>query len=395
LNKALKTHPSKTSLVIVGPLPPPDYGQSLSFKMLTEGLEERNIHHTVVNISSKVTSPGEIAFFRRTVEYFYILGIYLCKICLGNKTVYITIAQSRQGFYRDFFMIWFAYLFRLRIVLHLKGGNFKNFYLGQSLWFKRMIKVTLRRADSILVLGRRLRCMFDFEPGLTEKIHVVPNGLPFRHIDYPAAKSLPDPLEKNARIRILYLSNLIESKGYFDLLAAIKTLNDRNIRVRCHFCGNFFTSFDDKKIKDADHARQLFENFVDKHGLQKEIKLVGHVSGEEKIRELAESHFFVLPTRYANEGQPVSIIEAMAFGNVVISTDYRAIPEMVIHEKTGIIVPFQDPESIANSIERYVRLPDRYHELSRQSILRFQKFFTREAHLNKIIPLLTTGLSNN
>lgn len=388
MSKAPKTNSSKTSLVIVGPLPPPVYGQSLSFQMLAEGLRQRNIEHCAINIGSKVTTPGGKAHLRRALEYIFILSKYLGKICSGKKTVYITMAQSRQGFYRDFFMIWIACLFRLRIVLHLKGGNYRNFYLTQSLCLKWLIKMTLRRAESILVLGHRLRSMFDFAPGLAEKIHVVPNGLPFEQIDRIRAKHLPISPGDKAGIRILFLSNLVESKGYLGLLSAIKELRDRSIPVTCHFCGNFFTSFDDEKVKSADHARKLFENYVKENSLEKEVRLLGQVSGKEKMRELAESHIFVLPTRYANEGQPVSVIEAMAYGNVVIATDYRAIPEMVIHEETGILIPSQRPTAIADAIERLVMNPGLYEAMSKNALTRFQELFTREAHLNRIIPIL-------
>jgi glycosyltransferase involved in cell wall biosynthesis len=97
----------------------------------------------------------------------------------------------------------------------------------------------------------------------------------------------------------------------------------------------------------------------------------------------------VLPTRYDNEGQPVCIIEAMHSGTVVVATDYRAIPDMVQHHVTGYLVSRAEPESIAQCIVDAIRHPERYTEMSGAAIDHFTRHFTREAHLNRLVPLVT------
>src|SRR6185295_12579955 len=111
-------------------------------------------------------------------------------------------------------------------------------------------------------------------------------------------------------------------------------------------------------------------------------------SGDAKRRALEEAHLFLLPTRYSNEGQPVSIIEAMAHGCVVVSTDYRAIPDLVDDGVTGVLVPYGAPGAIADAVEALVRDPGRYAEMSRAAIARFRARFTRRGHLDTILPHL-------
>lgn len=376
------------SIVLIGPLPPPFVGQSISFQMLVDGVREHHLPYVVVDLSGRRKNYGGAASWTRGMEYIIILLDYFRKSFLGKKTIYITIAQSRHGFFRDFVIIWFSYLKGHSIVCHLKGGNYDNFYEAQPKWLRWVIRKTLLRVDNLLILGKRLRDMYNFEPRLKDKIRVVSNGLPF--VLNKAAEPKTLPADKAKPIRILYLSNLIESKGYLDLLEAVRILvKDYKINVESHFCGLFWANKpDDVRVCDAMHGRKLFEDFVIINNLEKNVTCCGAVSGKEKNKELRDAHFFVLPTNYNNEGQPVSIIEAMAFGNVVVSTDYRAIPDMVVHGKTGFLVPYGRPQAIARVIADTIVNSEMYSKMSKASTEHFQRYFTREAHLNRIIPIL-------
>ena len=244
--------------------------------------------------------------------------------------------------------------------------------------------------DNILVLGENLRSMFDFEKQLQDKVHVVYNGLPFKLDDKYEGKPKNLPIEGKYPLKLLYLSNLIESKGYLDLLEAMNILvNHLHLRVECHFCGEFLSNpADDELVKSSSHGKKLFFNYINKHNLEDNVFFHGSIRGEEKIKMLNDSHFFILPTNYNIEGQPVSIIEAIAYGCVVISTNYRAIPDLVIEGKTGYFVPYKDPGYMAELIYNLISDPIKYHYLSNESIKHFNKNFTQERHLERLIPFL-------
>ncbi len=375
-------------IVLIGSLPPPYTGQSVSFYMLVKGIGEYNLKYKVVNLARKTFERGGQLTFRRAIECIGILFGFIRKASGGYKVVYITIAQSRHGFFRDLPLIWFAWFNNHQIVCHLKGGNYDNFYRQQPRWLQWLIRKTLLKVDIILVLGEQLRKMFDFEPRLKERVHVVFNGLPFSISKEIKYKELPE--NQQEPIHILYLSNLIESKGYFDLLEAVKILvQEYQLSVQCHFCGMFIAHpSDDICVKIADQAKFMFDDFVKKHELTNYVHYHGVVIGEDKESFLLKAHFFVLPTNYDNEGQPVSIIEAMAYANVVISTDYRAIPDMVVDKQTGFLVPYAQPRAIADRIKKLVMDPKRYVVMSQAARQRYENLFTRRAHLNNLIHFL-------
>ena len=375
-------------LILVGPLPPPYCGQAVMFKALVEELERRRIRFRVVNLAGCGKDRGGKATLWRMVEYVFILFDFIRKAVGRRKVVYITIAQSLIGFWRDLFMIWFSSLLGHRIICHLKGGNYDNFYRQQPKWIRWLIRMTLLRAHSLLVLGERLRRMYDFEPRLQSKLQVVPNGLPFEIQSDLSFKQLP--AQGGEPVRILFLSNLIESKGYFDVLESVRILvREFGVPVQCHFCGEFLTNAaDDRRVKNTDQAREMVQEFVRANDLSASVVLQGVVTGEEKLRLLEQAHFFVLPTSYNNEGQPVSIIEAIAFATVVVATDYRAIPDMVVDGVTGVLVPYGEARIMAEKIRDLVSDPARYAGMSRAARQHFLSGFTRESHLNRLIGVL-------
>ncbi|MEF3302274.1 glycosyltransferase family 4 protein [Paenibacillus sp. GYB003] len=376
---------AKRKVIVVGPLPPPISGQALAVQMLVDGFAERGVSYRVVNLTSGTREKIGTKF--RALQYAKILLDYIWKTAFGKKTVYITIAQSLQGFWRDFFMVWIAVFFGHRILLHLHGGNYDRFYDAQQAWLRTVIRVTLRRADGIYVLGEKLIGMFDFEPALAPKISVITNGIPIAAEDQSGSKRLPDSPDEP--IRLLYLSNLIESKGYLHVLEAVRQLvHDYRLNVKCSFYGKFLASRDDIMVRDAEHGRQLFETFILQNGLSDYVEFGGTVEGEAKIKALEEAHFFVLPTNYDNEGQPLAIIEALAYGHVVITTDYRAISDMVTDKQNGAFVPFADPDSIARNIADIASDHERYAAMSEAAKIRYRNQFTREAHLERMFSLL-------
>ena len=103
---------------------------------------------------------------------------------------------------------------------------------------------------------------------------------------------------------------------------------------------------------------------------------------------LQEAHCFVLPTWYINEGQPVSIIESLALGKVIISTEYRAIPDMLLEGYNGFFVMRNSPEEIADRVGYLYQNPTEITRMSQNSFAIYQQGFTTEKHLSRLIAVL-------
>jgi len=370
--------------LLVGPLSPPATGQSVSFEMLVKGVAEKDFDSYVVNLARRGESSASRFSWRRAMEMLAVFTNYIRGLGGGYRNVYITIAQSAAGFVRDCIMVWSARLFSAHIVVHLKGGNYGGFYHSQKTLIQYLVRKTLLQVDAILVLGEGLRQMYDFEPVLRDRIHVVPNGLP---VEFGGvSKSLPSAGEP---VNILYLSNLIESKGVFDLLAAIRQLKyEYGISVSAVFAGKFLASSDDRIVSSAEDMESHFFTLIKRYQIEECVEYLGEVSGDAKWKLLDKCHFFVLPTNYVNEGQPISIIEAMAYGCPVVSTPFRAIPDLVVNGETGVLIKYGDVEELSLRLYELAKDPDRYQAMSKAAMLRYQSHFTMRAHLDRIIPML-------
>lgn len=242
------------------------------------------------------------------------------------------------------------------------------------------IRHTLRRTHRIIVLSERLRAIFASDSILDEHISVVWTDLSF---------ALNDPLpgrrlSKDEPVRLLFLSNLIQPKGHYDALEAVAIFRKTTaMRLEAIFARHSLSSADAPLQMSPMKATARFHEYVAENDLQNVGRYVGPVIGKPERRLLETSDFFLLPTWQFTEGQPAAIIEAMAYGCVVISTGYRVIPDMVVDGISGVLIetgrtgalpPFEKSSSNLIATKRWV---DRY-----------EKFFTMRRHLDAIIPLL-------
>lgn len=370
-------------LILVGTLPPPPTGPSVAFEMLCRDLKKHGASCAIINLAKTNYSENLRTKILRSIDIIKVSFQYFWYLICGYRRVYINIAQSFHGFCRDALLIWLGRTFGARIVVHLRGGNYDNFYRDQVRFVRFLIRITLRRVERIIILGEGLRGMYLFDPSLVNRIHVVHNGLSIK----AEGKAKVIDTRAHNMTRIVYLSNLIESKGYFDVLESVRILRDAyKLPISCIFAGLFLPSRDDVVAKDTQHAQKRFFDYINKYNLNHFATYVGEVYGSSKWELLRNSHFFVLPTRYINEGQPMSIIEAMAFGCVVISTNYRAIPDLVVNGTTGVFVDYGEPEQIASAIADLCANPERYNQMSKSAVKRYQRYFTMPAYLETITP---------
>ena len=111
-------------------------------------------------------------------------------------------------------------------------------------------------------------------------------------------------------------------------------------------------------------------------------EFVAMVRGEEKANIFNQSHIFVLPS--LAEGQPLVLLEAMAYGLPVIATDRGAIKDCIINGENGYIVE-REPVKVAEPIKYLIRNPQIYRKMSIKSRELYKNNFTEEHFINGMI----------
>lgn len=361
-------------------------GQAMMFESLTDYLKENSYSVDVINLTSKYTNiqVGKIVR-KRVIEYISII-IKSIPIFYKNKggILYITTAQTKGGFLRDFIFIHLAVIFRYKILLQQFGSNFEVFYNGLSPFFKYAVRKTFNKGDYIIVEGDVTKKQFSFIDNYENKVMTLTNGLPEKTLKSSHGKIFGS----NESFKMIYLSYMIESKGYWDVLEAVNILvNEFGRNVECIFSGMFKSSVDDEMFKSSVDASEQFHHFIRNNRLDNIVTYYEGLMGTDKSEAFLKSHVFLLPSYFKFEGQPVSVIEAMAYGCVPIVTNYRMIPDMVT-EETGIFVEKKSPRQIADKIMFLMDNPETYREYSEESIKRFSENFTFDKYCSKFCHIL-------
>lgn len=382
----------KNKLIAVGPTTQNNTavnGQSMMFQLLIDEVYHRNIKIIVVDIgvsafSNKNRVSGKFSILK-ALDYTIILTkLFFILLFNQKQTVYVTTAQSKVGFIRDYFIILFARFFNCKIIAHQFGANYIGFYNSQSPFLQKKIKETLSKVDKLVVEGDYTKAQFSFLPDYESIVYSLPNGLPEK-VD--SSKIESKRLDVTQPIKMFYLSNLIESKGFWDVLEAVNLLtNVEKINVEVVFAGKFLDAVDDQKFQNADEAKKTFFSYIEKNNLQKKVLYFEGLYSKAKAEEFKQSHFFLLPSYYINEGQPVSVLEALAYGCVPIVTEYRLIPSMV-NEKNGFFVNPKSPLEIVTIIKNLSRNPDLYATYSQSAIDYYLNNFTADKYTEKLINL--------
>jgi colanic acid/amylovoran biosynthesis glycosyltransferase len=208
-------------------------------------------------------------------------------------------------------------------------------------------------------------------PDSANRVHRIYNGLDLTLFKRADLSSTP-PL-------IVAVGRLIAKKGFVDLLRACRLLSERGKSFRCEIVG------------EGPLERELHEEIA-RLDLQDCVELPGPKPQTEIREHLAVASVFVLPSVIDPEGGmdnlPTVIMEAMAAGLPVVSTSIGGIPEMVIENETGFLVPPGDLAALASAIERVVDDRSLAQELGNAGCERAQRLFSIDKNVRELYALL-------
>ena len=352
-------------------------GVSLCFELVVGEFARRQLPHEVVDTTGGAypKRPGSLDLGRILRTLRTILDAR-AKVARADA-VYQIISSSRLGFLRDSMILGPAVRAGKRVVLHLHGGGYREFYEGLPPERQAQVRRLLDGAERIIVLSETLRDQFAFLPRHEEQVAVVPNGLPRGLNPSGLTHKLHEPGQP---FRVLYLSNLIPSKGYELVLEALGLLHVRGLTsVEADFCGQFRNPATEGD-GDPEAAQERFLARIAALGLEGTVRYRGMVSGEDKERLLREAGALALPTTYPWEGQPLCIVEAMAFATPVVATRHKGIPEQVVDGHTGLLVEPENPEDLARGLRTLVDDVAQRRELGRKG----QEAIHRHFHADRM-----------
>ena len=206
--------------------------------------------------------------------------------------------------------------------MNMNGGGFKEYYADHA----DFVRKTFRKCDVIVALTDAWANWFRAEVGI-DQLKVVLNVIPE-----------PSPCFNKKRddiFRLLFLGAINEPKGIFDLVNAIKMNKERlNGCFELHVGGNGQT--------------ERLQNFITANRLENLVKYEGWVDSSRKHDLLCGCDALVLPSYI--EGLPLSILEAMSYQKLVISTPVGGIPSMIEDGVNGFLITPGDGQTFIDRI---------------------------------------------
>ncbi|MEX0569208.1 MAG: glycosyltransferase family 4 protein [Candidatus Njordarchaeota archaeon] len=240
-----------------------------------------------------------------------------------------------------------AYIFRKEMpyIVSLRGSDVPGFnprFSFQYTFLKPIIKKVWSEAKSVVANSQGLRELA-LKTNPNQKIEVIYNGV-------DTQKFRPASQKNRDKIRILSVARLIERKGLNYLIEAIPSIieNQNNVEVLIVGEGNLHRELQ-RKCSGL--------------GIQKYVKFLGGVNNDDLPSIYSNSDIFVLPS--LNEGMSNTILEAMASGLPIITTDTGGSKELI--DKNGIIIPIMDSKAISDAIMTLISNERLRYEMGRKS----------------------------
>jgi len=359
---------SQQRTLMVGSTYPAHHGQAVAFRSAIRCVTSNK---RVLETSFKAPNRMRSALLAAK----YSLSVLHARAFYRPDAVYFLCSRTRVGFLRD---LWLLTIFRnsaARIVNHLHGSNFREFYEALSPFGQRLVRWAHSRVDRHIVLHESMMDQLSMVAD-DEKVSVIENFVTGDCATVPPNSTTPDQ-----RLKLIYLSTVREAKGIYVLLDAVRKLATDGCPVELTVYGDCF-GLTQSEI-DAEEKR--FRAAL--RGLP-EVTYGGVIHGEAKFEALERADLFVLPTFYDSEAIPLSILEAMRMGCAVVTTRHNVLPRL-LDERNGLLVPVRDVQALAGAISHFsedrahlLRIQRHNRELaaSRFSETRYQKEVLEAIH---------------
>ncbi len=235
---------------------------------------------------------------------------------------------SYNSFKRSTYFVSLAKWFKKKVVLHIHGGGFKDYYKTNPEWIKK----ELLRADYVIALTDTWTQYYRDNlklPYVATVKNIVSN---------PQIGAV----EKDDRLHLLFLGAINDQKGIFDLLEVINEhQKEWASHLLLHVGGN--------------QEIERLERYIKDNNLEDLVQYEGWVSGDKKRYLLNLSDAYILPSYI--EGLPISILETLSYGKPVITTPVGGIPE-VVNEKNGYLFTPGDRQAMYEIINGIIDNPE-------------------------------------
>ena len=318
--------------VIVLVAAPNIIGGITSFFNTAKKYYDNNIEYVIRGPRNNKQVKNKIVEFNRL---FYDLVIFIFKIINPNvKIVHINTSLGKRGVPRDLTFIYLAKLLNKSTIVFFHGWNRgieKEIDNGQFDLFKKYIS----KIDVAITLSNRSRKKLR-KWGFNNTIYNETTLIDDKEIkdwSEPNIKDKMNEIKNRENLEFLFLARMIKEKGIYEAIDIFKMLSERYSNT------NFNIAGDGPELENV-------KNYIEKERV-KNVKFYGYVTGNDKIDLLKKSHILLFPSY--NEGMPIAVLEAMAFGLVIVTRPVGGLIDFFTDDM-GIMIDTFEPKIFVDNI---------------------------------------------
>jgi glycosyltransferase involved in cell wall biosynthesis len=276
---------------------------------------------------------------------------------------YLTISSKVPSLYKDASIVFLLKLFGIKLIYHFHNKGVRE---NQERNIDNLIYRFVFKKSDVILLSKFLYP--DIEKYVPEEhVYYCPNGI--------ADREIHGEKRKNTVAEILFLSNLIESKGVYVLLEACKLLRDKELDFHCTFVGGI-----------GDISEEIFLSKLKELNLVECVNYAGKKFGKEKEIVFANSDIFILPT--LNDCFPLVLLEAMQYSMPVVSTFEGGIRDIVDDSVTGYLVQQKNIGELAEKLEILIKNRELRQQMGKAGRIKYETEFTSEIFERRVHEIL-------
>lgn len=293
-------------------------------------------------------------------KLFVAISAYMkfCRSISKYDIIHVHMA-SRNSYERKKVFINKAFKSHKKVIIHLHGSEFHMFYDKEcSKEKQKEVRNIFSKADKVIVLSEEWK---DYISKLCDpkNIEVVHNS-----VVISGTKSEMD------NHNILFLGRLGTRKGVYDLLDCMEDIVKQVPNVKLYLAG-------DGEIENC-------RTIIEKRNLENNVELCGWISGDQKKEYMKKCAIFVLPSY--NEGMPMSLLEAMAYGMAVVTSNVGGIPQ-IMKGDCGIMLDPGDIDKMKQSLLELLTDKDRKQQLGTNAFKVINDRFNLDKNILKVISI--------
>lgn len=353
----------KPKILFIMHMPPPVHGAAMVGQFIHDSELIRDAfdcHYVNMAVAARLEDVGKGGWHKAKGIFLKLMEIRHAVKKVKPDLVYITPNSAGAPFYKDFLTVMMLKMMKQRIVMHFHN---KGVATHQERWLDNWLYRRYFKGVKLILLADSLyedvRKYID-----RSDVFVCPNAIPEKAM---ATELVSKRREEKKNIsahsqsvvpHILWLTNIMRTKGIMEYLSALKLLKERGIEFQADFVGGL----------TKEMTGEEFDTALTTLGLNANCAYYGPKYGNDKYVYFRDADIFVLPSY--TEALPVSILEAMQFGLPVVASNVGGVSAEVEDGVNGYLLGGMKPIMLNTFRPNAKEIADRLELLLKNAVLR-------------------------